>query len=299
MLRSSVLPRSVAAACLTAALPAGNVQAEEIIDDAAGAELPVFSSGPVDAEHPEPQNGLGQEERPLQPTDLKGFPADLSALDRAELEGLAQDLALQNLLLQRRMAEAQQKADQASPKLEAEIDRLNALTGGLREQLRQANASLAAAQNRPPAPTEPEVEQEGGGDADDQDEWTYRFSYEFGLIRRAGEGRITLRDQDGERQAVRYSYEEYRNDALWVRCFFRNTSDRALRFSGLMALGGQKPLFAKVPPRLATVAFTTPVLAPGEIYDLSRDVPINDPQRVWSVDVGEVKAHEPAAADFR
>lgn len=233
-----------------------------------------------------------------------GPPEDLSGLDRPDLENWVEVLVMQNRLMLQRLRENQRAIDQLRQRAEhldqqhqqslAELDRL---------RLRLADAGPSQATDSPSETSEatpvlPSDNESAGGtqasardgaDADDP-VWKYRFAYEFGLIREAGRGRVTLRDRTGKRTTTEYSYSEYRQDALWINLFLRNDSPQPMRFTGVMSLQGDKPLFAKTRRVYTSRGFATPMLQPGEVYQLPEDeVAVNRPWQVDHVELLEVR----------
>lgn len=245
---------------------------------------------------------------------LAGLPKDLSALSRDELVGLIQDLTLQNQALFVRIARLETNLADAQPTLQTKIETQARTIERLRQKLdfqekkheeqREAYALARAAQpgadadDLPPGDAGevgaevpvPGVEEDGT--PADPGEWEYRFAYEFGLIKTSGSGHVTLRDKDGNRQRQRFEYSEYRHDALWVNLFIRNDSPRPMRFTGLIALQDDLPLFAKHRPLLATKAFRTPLLQPGEVFQITEDeVNVDRPWKVENIELVEVRAY--------
>lgn len=262
---------------------------------------------------------------------LSGLPKDLTVLSREELIGLIKDLTLQNQALFVRIARLETDLAEAQPMLQAKIETQGRTIDRLRRKLafqereieaqREADALARAAQPGADADELPpgdagDIQQGGttigpgaatptgetptaGSDAGtpaDPGVWEYRFAYEYGLIKTSGSGHITIRDKDGNRERQKYDYSEYRHDALWVNLFIRNDSKQPMRFTGLMALQDDKPLFAKHRPLLATKAFRTPLLQPGEVFQVTEDeVAIDRPWKVEHIELLEVQAYAQSA----
>ncbi|MEM9420605.1 MAG: hypothetical protein AAGA25_16380 [Planctomycetota bacterium] len=236
---------------------------------------------------------------------VTGIPKDLNDQTREELIDLVKDLTLQNQILAVQLVEQRQALDDAAPELQARIDwqartikrleaELEKAVGQAEKQAEQLKAALAEAKAKPGSddaakqPTAPEAEA--------PKTWEYRFAYEFGLIRTAGSGKLIIRDDNGKRQRHEFDYSEYRRDAIWATVHFRNDSETPKRFTGLIELQGDKP-FGKSPrERLGTKVFRTPLLQPGEVFQLSEDEIATD--RPWKVDIielTEVKAFDAPA----
>lgn len=230
---------------------------------------------------------------------VTGLPKDLQVLTREELIGLVKDLTLQNQMLAVRLVEQRQALAEAAPDLQARIDWQARTIERLQAKLTRAqrDAEAAAAAPEPVAEEDAAADADAAADTDASDKWKYRFAYEFGLIRTSGGGHVVIRDENGKRQRHEYDYTEYRRDALWVNLMIRNDSKQPMRFTGVIELQGDKPLFAKSRERLATQAFRTPLLQPGEVFQISEDELTVD--RPWKVDVIELTSVQafPTPAD--
>jgi len=148
------------------------------------------------------------------------------------------------------------------------------------------DASYPDAESPNPAATEPSAPRDAPISADAAPTWEYRFAYEFGLIRTSGEGHVILRDENGKRQRHEFDYTQYRHDALWTNILLRNDSAQPMRFAGLIELQGDKTFARGTRERLATHAFRTPLLQPGEVFQLNQSQLLVD--RPWKVDVIEL-----------
>lgn len=252
------------------------------------------------------------------PAGLTGLPKDLPTLTRDELVDLVKDLTLQNQMLAVKLAEQRQALANAAPVLQQRIDwqarTIERLQSKLARQDRQvAEQSDALAQaadpaadptDLPPETSDTPVEPAAGatvetdtppGNPADPGLWEYRFAYEYGLIRTSGSGHITLRDKEGNRQRQEFDYSEYRRDALWVNLFIRNDSPRPMRFTGLIVLQDDLPLFAKQRPLLGTHAFRTPLLQPGEVFQVREDeLSVERAYKVENIELAEVQAYPTA-----
>lgn len=237
-------------------------------------------------------------------TTVTGLPKDLGLLTRDELIDLVKDLTLQNQILAVRLAEQRKDLANAAPDLQTRIDWQARTIDRLQAKLKRAEQQQALVAVTPPQPdtlAEPtpagEVDAEGAAmvegsppadpaTPDANPEWKYRFAYEFGLIRTSGDGHVILRDEHGKRQRHEFDYTEYRRDALWVNLLIRNDSAQPMRFAGLIELQGDKTFLQGTRERFATHAFRTPLLQPGEVFQLSESELLVD--RPWKVDVIEL-----------
>lgn len=122
--------------------------------------------------------------------------------------------------------------------------------------------------------------------------FTYGFQWEWGLISETGEGRMTVR-VDGDKEKIKYDYEEYRNDAIWVTATITNTTARPLRFQGTLAVAGPVSGFMKKSVEvLATTTATTRTLQPGESQRLTYELDVRDPKMVRGIELGNVRAFD-------
>ena len=268
-------------------------------------------------------SGPGRVLEQAESDDASVLPPDLSALSREELETLVRQLAADNAVLRESTA-SDEDGDTAAPDAETDAKpdlrdtvaeqtlRIDALEAQLAALLQRVNdlapgsapesPSGNTAENEPAPDNTPEsvtpedpataTPSDGpGSPAAEPDVGEYLYTYEYGLIREAGRGRVTLRDRDGKRQTTRYDYSEYRDDAVWVTLYFKNDADRPLRYTGLVALGGKQNFNDKRPPLLAQTPFRTPVLQPGEVFDLSQEIDVERPWRVDVVELGKVRSY--------
>ncbi|MEM1108826.1 MAG: hypothetical protein AAGH99_09075 [Planctomycetota bacterium] len=227
-------------------------------------------------------------------------PAELDGMSREELIDLVKDLTLQNQILVQRLAEKSKDLASAAPNLQAQIDFQTRTIQRLKGKLDRAERQLAEAEpvsvtgqgegndnNEKDIAPETQVELPGApgastSDADASLPWEYRFVYELGLIRSSGRGQVVLRDENGKRQRHEFDFTEYRRDAIWVAVTLRNDSPQPVRFTGLIELRGDSPRRE----RLAQKAFRTPLLQPGEVFQINEDEFAVD--RPWSVDAVEL-----------
>lgn len=237
------------------------------------------------------------------PATVTGLPKDLTVLTRDELIGLVKDLTLQNQMLAVKLAEQQQALADAAPDLQARIDwqarTIERLQAKLTRAQRDADEAAAAPEPVAAEDTHPDAEVAAGqaANGNGNGKWEYRFAYEFGLIRTSGDGHVILRDENGKRQRHEFDYTEYRRDALWVNLLIRNDSKQPMRFTGLIELQGDKPFLSGNRERLATHAFRTPLLQPGEVFQINEDE--LTVERPWKVDVIELTSVQafPTPAD--
>ncbi|MEE9405155.1 MAG: hypothetical protein V3V20_09695 [Algisphaera sp.] len=225
---------------------------------------------------------------------------DFSSVSRDELEQLAGRLALENVLLR-----DQEASDDASKEVQGESQTIEAVEAEIAEltlriaDLKNRLAVLGGATGD--LVVQDVVGEQGDGDAQVErggavvaEVGKYEYRYEFGLIGRSGHARTLLRDAEGGYRSESYDYEEFRDDAVWVRILFRNQTDIPMRFSGQVALADSKPR-GRNRSRVKIVgqtAFRTPVLEPGEIYEDDREVRVSDPKRVRYIELGRVRSYE-------
>ena len=230
-----------------------------------------------------------------------GPPADLSQHDRLALENWVATLSLQNRLLIKSLTESRTTPENYNgSERRTSLDQKNLRISQLREQLQLAQSQISQLQQQiastaSPSATDPPPPDESATAASDLDHprWKYRFVYEYGLIRIAGGGRVTLRDKQGNVDTTEYSYSEFRRDALWADIYLRNDPPQPMRFTGIIVLQGKPAPFADQRPRLATQGFSTPVLAPGEIYNLShREIRVEQPWQVDRIAFTDVRAFD-------
>lgn len=250
-----------------------------------------------------------------QPANVAAVPPpDLSALSRAELEAWVRRLAEDNaalrdvsvtddeLGLRDTLAQQSERIAALEAQLAALLERVDRLASADPAGPAQPGDPFApGASTDTPAVgdatpyTAPDVESPDAatsdGPAATPKVGEYIYTYEFGLIREATRGRVTLRDKDGNREKIRYDVSEYRDDAVWITLYFKNESDRPLRYTGLIALGGKKNFNDKRPPVLAQTPFRTPVLQPGEVFDLSQEIDVDRPWGVDVIELGKVQSY--------
>ncbi|MBB6431496.1 hypothetical protein [Algisphaera agarilytica] len=254
------------------------------------------------AEPPATSTTPAATESPAKPPAVTGLPKDLNDLTREELIALVKDLTLQNQVMAVSLAEQRQALEDAAPDLQARIDWQARTIERLRGKLAKAEAQLEQAKTdaatQTPTPGQTPADPKNPDAAPESSAaWEYRFAYEFGLIRTSGSGKTILRDENGKRQRHEFDYSEYRRDAIWANVFLRNDSETPMRFSGIIELQGDKPFGNKQPrERLGNKAFRTPLLQPGEVFQLSEDEIFTE--RPWKVDIieiTEVNAYEEPA----
>ncbi len=256
--------------------------------------------------------------------------ADASQTSHASpdvLQRLAADLALENLLLTRRLQAAEQAATPGlvtGATLPDDLPQVEAAMAALEDQLdllRLHRAALLAAspaageasgvgagsepggaypgeaQGEAQAQAEPSATPEDlAGEATeirvaDKGSVPYRYRYSFGLIGQSGRGRVVLRGQNGVLRGESYNFNEFRDDAVWVKLLFRNDGKVAQRFTGAMALGHRTLGLGRSRIRvLATVSVSTPVLQPGEIHEIDREIRVDAVRDVDFVEVGKVRS---------
>ncbi|MEM6855508.1 MAG: hypothetical protein AAF593_13970 [Planctomycetota bacterium] len=236
------------------------------------------------------------EETAAEPTPaptVTGLPEDLNSLSREELIDLVRDLTLQNQILAVKLAEQRQALADAAPDLQDRIDwqsrtieRLQAKLVRAERAAEQAAADAAQAAEAV-ATKDAEADATSTTTADgDGEKWEYRFAYEYGLIRTSRDGYVVVRDKNGKRQRHEFDYTEYRRDAVWVNLLIRNDSEQPMRFTGVIELLGEKPFLSDKRERLATHAFRTPLLQPGEVFQINEDELKVD--RPWKLDIIEL-----------
>lgn len=251
--------------------------------------------------------------------------ADLAPASPDSMQRLAADLALENLLLTRRLNAVEQAAAPGLatdaplpddlPQLEAAIAALEeqlallrlhraALTAASPEEGYASGVDIAAEPDTTGQPAAQTAGQSAAATASDDVAGTateiravaegsvpYRYRYSFGLIGHSGRGRVVLRGQNGTLRGDSYNFSEFRDDAVWVKLLFRNDGEVAQRFTGAMALAhrtvGQGRGRVRV---LATVSVSTPVLQPGEIHEIDREIRVDAVQDVDFVEVGRVRS---------
>ena len=248
------------------------------------------------------------------PTPVPATP-DFSQVSRAALERLVADLALENLLLKSRAAEEStdpageanlfndpQQLDEAVARLEQRLLGLRLRRAALAEAAEAGASDPSAPADEPTdlvaPPSAPETPDATAQDAADEVQGTtkgsapYRYRYSFGLIGTSGRGRVVVRGENGVLRSDSYNFSEFRDDAVWVKLLFRNDGDTPQRFTGVMALG-RRIAAGLGGPRvgvLATVSLSTPVLQPGEIFEVDREVRVDRVRDVDFVEVGRVRS---------
>lgn len=287
----------------------------------ASASASALAEGSVRHPPPPPVEQLSAESTPA-PSEIGVAAAaaaaesapDVSALDRDQLVALVEQLARENEQLRQRLGDEGMSGEAGPPDLHATVAAQAIQLEGLRDELAalaermgqlEADASLVGPPSPPeppmfaPPPPPPAPEGARGpaaaapGDAPvaPEEVGEFRYTYEFGLIRTEDSEVVVLRDEEGRQRVVRVDTNEYRDDALKLTLYFKNTSDRPLRYTGLIALGGKRNYNDARPPVLATTTFRTPRLQPGEVLDLSREVDVDRPWRVDVVELGKVKSY--------
>ncbi|MEM9916332.1 MAG: hypothetical protein AAF911_15360 [Planctomycetota bacterium] len=234
------------------------------------------------------------EETAAEPTPaptVTGLPEDLDSLSREELIDLVRDLTLQNQILAVKLAEQRQALADAAPDLQDRIDwqsrTIERLQAKLDRAERAAEQAVAdAAQAAEAAATKDAEADATSTTTADGEKWEYRFAYEYGLIRTSRDGYVVVRDKNGKRQRHEFDYTEYRRDAVWVNLLIRNDSEQPMRFTGVIELLGEKPFLSDKRERLATHAFRTPLLQPGEVFQMNQDELSVD--RPWKLDIIEL-----------
>ncbi|MEM7627657.1 MAG: hypothetical protein AAF333_18835 [Planctomycetota bacterium] len=244
-----------------------------------------------------------------------GLPGDLLTMERAELEALVRRLAEENAALRGGGAAGNDPTLSLDGHADADLHLVVSSQAVRIAALEAQVAALAARVDRlapappydpadpffPPAP--PASSQPSSADGQAQTpaatpppdaaspNGDYVYTYEYGLIRTEDSEVVVLRDRAGRQRLVRVDVNEYRDDAVWVKLYFKNLADRPLRYTGLIALGGKKDYNDKRPPFLGQALFRTPVLQPGEVFDLSQEVDTDRPYSVEFVELGKVRSY--------
>ena len=220
------------------------------------------------------------------------LPSDFETMSRDELIGLVRALVLQNqMLIDSRREAAERRPAERSSERPAIVDRQSEVIGELRGEVARLRDELARLRRRDQQRQE-QVQQVEAEQAAAEDLWEYRFVYEYGLVRRSGDGRAVVRKDDGDFESIDYSYDEYRDDQLWLNLLIRNDSGGPKRFSGVAVLMGNKPLFAERAPVYGSLVVSTPMLEPGEVFQINEVVQLNDPLRVREVELTDMRAFD-------
>ncbi len=212
---------------------------------------------------------------------------DLSILDA---EGLR--ILVRNLLQKIRVLEELHAAEPSSKALltEMQIDNQRLRVRLLDEQVRvrlllkevasmrqiQSGAAVATA----PTPAAPRAS---------RGVRPYSYEYEFSMISSSGRGNVTIRDRNGGKSRVRYSYDEYYDDRIEVEIYFRNISIRPASFSMVIAAGSRLTT-DKRRVVLATTTYRTPVLQPRELHRFTQVMMVSNPRHVQVIEIGEVRS---------
>jgi len=213
---------------------------------------------------------------------------DLSILNEDGLRMLVRNLMKRVKELERVVesgpADPTQLADlrKKNDRLLVRIEELNRENGDLRARL-----SLAVREQRTAiiAPDQEDVPRFSPGNA------KYRYEYEYYLVSVSGSGRMVVRSSRTGKSVVRYNYEEYMDDRIGVDIFFRNDSDEPASYSMAIIVGGKVTGFLeKRREVLARATYRTPVILPGEVYQFSKTMMVDDPKEVQVVEVGSVKS---------
>lgn len=216
---------------------------------------------------------------------------DLSNFDRDALQAIAERLYRRVAELER-VLNAARDGGALPQELRAQVRRLQAENAALRrenESLRAANAS--AGDRGAATPAEPSIDifaEQPDLPRTGSNAHRYTYQYELSLVSIRGHGRMKIRHSDGSRSKLKYTYEEYRDDVIEVRVFFRNASSQTARFSFIVGVGRGGKFAGTKPVMLGRGSYSTPALIPDEVHEFTLEIPVKDPGEVEFAEIGRM-----------